>query len=61
MALVREEPHLGALHDVVLCSATQTKPGDHDLVVQVDVEVAIDLGVPILSRAENLLFDATLI
>ena len=35
------------------------KPGDHDLVVQVDSEVAIEISVPILSRAENLLFDAT--
>ena len=61
LALVREEPHLGALHVVVLCSVAHAKPGDHDLVVQVDVEVAIDLGVPILSRAESLLFDATLI
>ena len=35
------------------------KTGDHDLVVQVDVEVAIEMSVPILSQAENLLFDAT--
>ena len=47
------EPNLGALHVVVLCSVVQAKPGDHGLVVQVEVEVAIDPGVPTLSRAEN--------
>ena len=49
----QEEPHLGALHVVVLCDVVQAKPGDHGLVVQVDVKVAIDPGVPTLSRAEN--------
>ena len=47
------EPHLGALHVVVLCEVIQAKPGDPDLVVQVDVGVVIDPGVPNLSRAEN--------
>ena len=32
----------------------QDKPGDHGLVVQDDVEVAIDQGVPVLSLAENI-------
>ena len=48
------EPHLGALHVVVLCEVGQDKPGDHGLVVQDDVEVAIDQGIPILSLAENI-------
>ena len=48
------EPHLGALHVVVLCEVVQAKPGDHGLVVQDDVGVAIDPGIPTLSRAENI-------